>query len=258
MDLRLVLVTFAALVCFSEQAAAETPSDAVAALVTAYPDFIDRIEAGDLVWNDGTRMRIDDGRGVKSPDELLNQPDIKDMFLMTYPSGAKGAPPDVNFDPGRIRYLPLFTKMYGDCRTASANAKNVVWLPTKYGKTIRFDQVNGAADALQKVSDQLDQLSPDYLKYLLPLGGTYNCRTIAQTNRASPHSFGIAVDLAPSYSDYWLWFKSEASNPIAYKNRIPSEIVQIFENHGFIWGGKWYHYDTMHFEYRPEMLIGPK
>lgn len=26
------------------------------------------------------------------------------------------------------------------------------------------------------------------------------------------------------------------------------------EKHGFIWGGCWYHYDTMHFEYRPELL----
>jgi hypothetical protein len=29
----------------------------------------------------------------------------------------------------------------------------------------------------------------------------------------------------------------------------------VFEKHGFIWGGKWYHYDTMHFEYRPELLL---
>ena len=28
----------------------------------------------------------------------------------------------------------------------------------------------------------------------------------------------------------------------------------IFEKHGFIWGGRWYHYDTMHFEYRPELV----
>jgi len=32
------------------------------------------------------------------------------------------------------------------------------------------------------------------------------------------------------------------------------EIVDIFERHGFIWGGKWYHFDTLHFEYRPEIL----
>jgi hypothetical protein len=26
---------------------------------------------------------------------------------------------------------------------------------------------------------------------------------------------------------------------IPYKNRLPIEIVEIFEKHGFIWGGKW-------------------
>lgn len=39
-----------------------------------------------------------------------------------------------------------------------------------------------------------------------------------------------------------------------YRNRIPRKIVEIFEKHGFIWGGAWYHYDTMHFEFRPEIL----
>ena len=37
-------------------------------------------------------------------------------------------------------------------------------------------------------------------------------------------------------------------------NQIPIQIVRIFEKHGFIWGGFWYHFDTMHFEYRPELL----
>jgi hypothetical protein len=41
---------------------------------------------------------------------------------------------------------------------------------------------------------------------------------------------------------------------LPYRNAIPLEIVRIFEKHGFIWGGAWYHYDTMHFEYRPELL----
>jgi D-alanyl-D-alanine carboxypeptidase len=27
-----------------------------------------------------------------------------------------------------------------------------------------------------------------------------------------------------------------------------------FERAGFIWGGKWYHFDTFHFEYRPEII----
>jgi hypothetical protein len=34
----------------------------------------------------------------------------------------------------------------------------------------------------------------------------------------------------------------------------PSVVVEIFEKHGFVWGGKWYHFDNMHFEYRPEII----
>jgi hypothetical protein len=33
------------------------------------------------------------------------------------------------------------------------------------------------------------------------------------------------------------------------------EVVKAFEAFGFLWGGKWMTYDTMHFEYRPEILI---
>jgi len=33
---------------------------------------------------------------------------------------------------------------------------------------------------------------------------------------------------------------------------MPQSVVDAFERQGFIWGGKWNHYDTMHFEYRPE------
>jgi peptidoglycan LD-endopeptidase CwlK len=40
----------------------------------------------------------------------------------------------------------------------------------------------------------------------------------------------------------------------AMRNSYPQEIVELFEKHGFIWGGKWSHFDLMHFEYRPEVL----
>ncbi|MBK7265510.1 MAG: M15 family metallopeptidase [Ignavibacteriales bacterium] len=45
---------------------------------------------------------------------------------------------------------------------------------------------------------------------------------------------------------------------IKFRNSIPVEIVHIFEKHGWIWGGRWYHYDTMHFEYRPEIVAAVK
>lgn len=142
------LVALAALIACASPLRGQPQSNPIAALISAYPNFIERIDAGDLVWKDGTRMRIDDGKGAKPFDDLLNQPDIKDMLAMSYIPGEKGIPPEFNYDPGRIRYAPLFTKMYGDCRAAEANARTVVWLPSQYGKS-----VNDAAPALQKVSE---------------------------------------------------------------------------------------------------------
>ena len=43
-----------------------------------------------------------------------------------------------------------------------------------------------------------------------------------------------------------------------YHNTFNMKVVEIFERHGFIWGGRWYHFDTMHFEYRPEMFTTPE
>lgn len=242
------------------QAGTSSPPDALAALVKAYSDFLDRVEGNDLVWKDGTRMRIDDGKGAKALDAMLDDPDIKDMFLMKYPIGERGLAPEVNFDPGRVRYAPLFQKMYGDCRTAGfmTNAVNVVWLPSKDGKNVKFTKINGAATALQKISNELDKLPDRFLAYLRPTQGTYNCRPIAGTNRQSAHGFGIAIDIAAAHSHYWLRSKPDVDGRVSYKNEIPWEIVRIFEKHGFVWGGKWYHYDTMHFEYRPEIIADAK
>jgi hypothetical protein len=121
-----------------------SPLDSAAALIKAYLDFLDRIEQNDLVWKDGTRMRIDDGKGTKTFDALLDDPDIKDMFLMKYPLGRQGLAPAVNFDPGRVRYALLYKKMYGDCRAGEvlANAIDVVWLPSNYGKNLKFSKIN--------------------------------------------------------------------------------------------------------------------
>ncbi len=67
------------------------------------------------------------------------------------------------------------------------------------------------------------------------------------------HSYGAAIDLNPVYGNYWLWNKT-AEGKATWKNQIPYDIIEIFERHGFLWGGKWYHFDTLHFEYRPEII----
>jgi len=225
-------------------------------LVAAYPDFFVSHDDNSLTWKDGTAMPFDDGKGEKTFEALLNKPDLEDQFYAPYPLGHAGIPPGFNIDPGRVRYGPFFAKMYGDCSRGEVTGKlvDIVWLPKHVGSRLKVTSVNGVAERLKAVSDELDALPEELIKYLTPSAGTYNCRVIAGTERSSMHGFGAAIDINAKFSDYWRWAKGDAKGHYPYKNRVPWEIVEIFEKHGFIWGGKWYHYDTMHFEYRPELF----
>ena len=163
--------------------------------------------------------------------------------------------PGLNEDPGRIRYEPLFVKMYGDCRKGEVakRLKPVAWMPARRGGTVSVTTVNGVNERLAAVVKDLETLPASLTKYLVPSAGTYNCRPIANTNRLSVHAFGAALDINTQFSDYWEWSKGPAGSP-KWRNRIPGEIGEVFERHGFIWGAKWFHFDTMHFEYRPEII----
>ena len=231
-------------------------ADAAGQLISAYPDFLIRRDDNQLVFRDGTSLPIDDGIQAKPFDRLLEAPDIKDQFVLPYVPGAPEAEPDVNEDPGRIRYDPLFRKMYGDCRKGgvAGSLVPVPWLPRHHGGQVMATSINGVAAQLKRVSDDLDGLPDKFMAYLIPTAGIFNCRMIAGTDRASMHAYGAAIDINTRHAHYWRNAKADAAGHIVYRNEIPFEIVDIFERHGFIWGGKWYHYDTMHFEYRPELL----
>jgi hypothetical protein len=235
-------------------------SDAqIAALKSGYPDHIRSIERGELVWINGDRIAVDDGLEKPNLAARLRNPDIEDMLSLTYPLGPAAAPPAVDFDPGRIRDPRFFQAVYGDCNQSgfAATLVDVVWLPKNGGMRIKFNPANNAADQLRKVSEELDRLPDVYMDFLKPVAQTFRCRGIAGTERISGHAFGIAIDLNTSFAHYWRWTRPDTNGRYPYQNALPQEIVEVFEKHGFIWGGKWYHYDTMHFEYRPE-LAPPK
>jgi hypothetical protein len=42
--------------------------------------------------------------------------------------------------------------------------------------------------------------------------------------------------------------------PLSKRWHPPEQVIEAFEENGFIWGGKWHRFDTVHFEYRPEIL----
>lgn len=228
---------------------------ALDALVAAYPDHLAGYDAKDLIWRDGTRMPIADGQLNKSFDQLLDRPDIKDQFAFRYPLGPEVRQPAANEDPGRIRYEPFFVKMYGDCKKGDVakHMKPVAWMPARGGGRLSVTTVNGVNERLADVVKDLETLPASMTKYLVPSAGTYNCRAIANTKRLSVHAFGAAVDINDKQADYWESMKSKDGR-FTWRNRVPGAIGEIFERHGFIWGAKWNHVDSMHFEYRPELI----
>lgn len=219
-------------------------------LVAAYPGALERHDGKQLFWRDGTAMPLADGNDDKTFAQRLRQPSLADQLRLPYRRGPLAEVPAVNNDPGRFRNAAFFEKMYGNCRTGDVARRlvSVIWLPRSWGKTIRVTSVNGVDRRLQAISAEIDALPAAIKRAAYPIAGSYKCRAVADTGRPSAHGYGIAIDLNLDYSQYWFWRRSRQAD------RMPIEIVEIFEKHGFIWGGKWYHFDTMHFEYRPELL----
>jgi hypothetical protein len=170
-------------------------------------------------------------------------------------TGTPAGPPALDHDPGRFRNEAFFGKLYGDCRKGEVdrNLVAITWLPNSWGKPVRVTKLHGVAEALRAVSAEIDAMPAAVKRAAFPIAGVLSCRPVADTGRMSMHAYAAAIDLNTALSDYWLW-AHPAGGRIPYRNRMPQPIVDAFERHGFIWGGRWYHYDTMHFEYRPELL----
>lgn len=101
-----------------------------------------------------------------------------------------------------------------------------------------------------------------YLANLWQIAG-YNWRAIAGTYSLSFHSYGIALDVLPVYyagmQVYWRWsrqyYPEWFSIPLKGRYMPHPAVIEAFEHHGFVWGGKWLYFDNIHFEYRPEILL---
>lgn len=229
-------------------------------LMLAYPNYIDTIEKNEegfvyLKMKSGKKIRYDDKRD-KSNSEKISTPDIQDMMETMYPLNAVKNLMEKDYDPGRSRVYQLLHDVYGNNKKDIE--KNLSSVKVGY-KSYPFNTNNKAGDSLNKAMKELAVLAQkksNIQSFLYPCSGTYNYRYISGTNRLSPHSFGIAIDFARDERDYWKWASRKEG-----KKRIenyPSEIVQILEANNFIWGGKWGHFDILHFEYRPEIIIKAK
>jgi len=97
----------------------------------------------------------------------------------------------------------------------------------------------------------------------LKVAYSFQDKEIVGSASRSYHAWGLAVDLIPEgygrRQVYWKW--SRVFNPQWHRIPVekrwspPQKVIEAFERHGFVWGGKWSHFDTIHFEYRPEILV---
>lgn len=229
-------------------------------LMIAYPEYISDIVCSDngnvsIVMKSGRKILYDDKR-TKSFDQKLSNSDLQDTMEQIYPLTQVTKLLEKNFDPGRFRSYSLLSEVYGSSkRQVESNLIN-----TNLGfRSYLFNKNNNASISLKTLMKELMSVSQnrtDIRNCLLPLNGTFNYRIIAGTGQLSPHSFGIAIDIAYNKYDYWKWATdAEGAKRLA---AYPKEIPKIFENSNFVWGGKWNHFDIMHFEYRPEIILKAK
>ena len=219
-----------------------------------YGDLIVSADEKALTLKDGTRFPYHTETPKNSWDEKINNADLSTQLSQPYSAFGDDTPPPYLADPGRLRYQPFFQALYGkDKQAIEKNLVTIIWPTLKGSVKLPVSKVGGVDKQLYAIGQEIAKL-PKRDRIWAEGATTYCYRVIKDTDRLSMHSFGIAIDLAPAKTQYWKDENPSETARIGYKNTMPLSIVRIFEKHGFIWGGRWYHYDTMHFEYRPELL----
>jgi hypothetical protein len=72
-------------------------------------------------------------------------------------------------------------------------------------------------------------------------GGAYNFRLMRGSTKLSMHAYGAAIDLDP--------VNNPLGKPWAPANgMIDMQVVRIFEDAGWVWGGRWHRPDCQHFQ----------
>ncbi len=268
---------------FSDPEPLTRPLDGVAQLVAlrdAYPDRIQRMEYrnGDwailvngewIYWANGRMLPrkarhhwYEFNRFPFYPyrDGPLVVPDLSDreeQRLRTVLARMNEQPPQ--------RHGAFPGTLYG-VRTAGQAREKMVTV-TLMGHRIRVHPM--IREPLRRVQEEIDVLlrdDPEVQAFnldLLRVEG-FLWRSIAGTQTVSNHGYGIAVDLVPrSYfrrNAYWRWSEQAGIEewwniPVERRWTVPRVIVEAFERHGFVWGGRWLFFDAIHFEYRPELFL---
>lgn len=220
-------------------------------LARTYPDAIYSVTRNVIRTMSNRHVVIDDEQEKPHWAKLKGGADIEDQLAQIYPVGTCYRGRQRDFDPGAVRSDAFFGIAYGSNEHMVTRETEVIdW----FGQPIRFSRRHGAADALKRVLADLKGLPENLLEVVKPIERTVDWTVAPDGERVSEHAYGIAIDINPQFGNRWRYVGRKTRRLIQYNNRVHPEVIEVFERHGFIWGGKWYHFETNHFEYRPEMI----
>jgi hypothetical protein len=249
------------------------------ALASAYPDRVNAVEFHDGEWSIliyGERFYFAGGRLL--PSSLRDE--VNQFAPMPFYNYQQELPPWVQPTPeesarmreqdrARTTNRLIRSTHFTDALWRSRN-RDEAWERIKqirflgisvqvhYSILVQLSLVEEQILKAAKTSNAVRQ----WINNLDSVGG-WEWRNIASSQNRSYHAYGAAIDLVPKSSSgleiYWLWTSGKNIEwwNVPYSRRLhpPDEVIKAFESFGFIWGGKWRYYDTIHFEYRPEILV---
>ena len=158
----------------------------------------------------------------------------------------------------------LYDAIY-DCGSRKALETHIVRTTFLGKKTTIHERMLDPLKRVEKRINRLTLKNAEVKNFVdnLASADSYNWREIADSKKRSFHSLGIAIDVLPygwsQKNIYWAWRRDIDKNwmllPLEKRWFPPDEVIRIFEEEGFIYGGKWIIWDNMHFEYHPELII---
>lgn len=235
----------------------------VRAFLQAYGSLVDSVtyRDDDLVFSlAGKAIHFQDGRMLA--EGRLDRRDRCDPIFYRYPLEMPTEP--LPLPEGPVRFCTdVQEALWG--RTESEIRKHA--LSTHFiGRRMFVNDV--VAEALKGVERDILAITEhdaDVAAWIDDTETAYSFadRGIAGTATRSQHSWGLALDLVPASYDgrqvYWRWTRAWSPRswhrtPLEQRWSPPAVVIEVFERHGFLWGGKWAHFDNIHFEYRPEIV----
>lgn len=134
-------------------------------------------------------------------------------------------------------------EVYGDPLISGWQQENLckVLIPKSLQKVSGFERgyFYGHRLVKPKFEEVFNRIANDrpLISKIESFDGCFNIRYKRGSNNLSTHSWGIAIDI------------NAKSNPLGAKPVLDAELVKIFEDVGFIWGGRWKTPDGMHFQF---------